>query len=581
MPREPQEEVYYNCGNCGFGEVVPKVIECRICGETFHDGKHSNEARKHSVDCRFELISRAEEKLNSSNLLEGKNLLSLVDEAVKEPWTHPENHDDQDEEAVKNMEYWASRCNTKPLPLFGSEVMRRPDIQCSSAIKERHGNRKLDFGSHCYQASLLPSDPNAFVGYSPCAIQTTWAPLYNFLNPVDTDWTDPRYRLGINYTKDAVWAYSQRQTWRNGSMVFRPFTPQFSVPHGGVNFSIHANADTYQQHGGLDADVWTTDNQQLGRHVKPLLEELSTLTNDCPIPRYQMIIDPNQFVRTRKSDGKKVWVPCEFDVASDGSKATLVGNDRAHWMNTKKIDSIATPVLSAALPLLAKLTKPHLLLEGQRLQVVVKAQSITVPKKQNDDDAPEYVGLWHVDGEHEPVAAVVLYYYDVDEALVGGNMEFLDHRPMAVLGYGDTDMPDDFPPGRVRQALRPDASEEETQVQPPMIPNCSVPIKTGTMLVFFKLPDGPSRTSYGKHITSAASVTEVCCFVCVGPCGRTPRPRKMSSRTSVSLQARSYGRMSRTSQRCSAGSFSRSCCRSCDGISWYCALHPTTSLDVK
>jgi hypothetical protein len=152
-----------------------------------------------------------------------------------------------------------------------------------------------------------------------------------------------------------------------------------------------------------------------------------------------MIIDPNQFVRTRKADMKKVWVPCEFDVASDGSnRACLVGGDRAHWIGSTLIDSVATPVLNAALPLLSKLTKPYLLLEGQRLQVVVKAQSITVPKKQNDDDAPEYIGLWHVDGEHEPVVAVVLYYYDVDDALIGGNMEFLDRRPMGVLGKWDT-----------------------------------------------------------------------------------------------------------------------------------------------
>ena len=42
--------------------------------------------------------------------------------------------------------------------------------------------------------------------------------------------------------------------------------------------------------------------------------------------------------------------------------------------------------------------------------------------------------------------AVVLYYYDVDEALEGGNMEFLDRRPLAVLGSGDTSQPENFPP---------------------------------------------------------------------------------------------------------------------------------------
>ena len=106
-----------------------------------------------------------------------------------------------------------------------------------------------------------------------------------------------------------------------------------------------------------------------------------------------MIIDPNQFVRTTKR-GQKVWVPCEFDIDIDGRAASLVGKERAHWLDSTFIDSVATPVLSAALPLLANLKKNHLLLEGQRLQVVVKAQSITVPKKQPNDDPPVYEGLW-------------------------------------------------------------------------------------------------------------------------------------------------------------------------------------------
>jgi hypothetical protein len=228
-------------------------------------------------------------------------------------------------------------------------------------------------------------------------VQATWAPLDDSLNPCDfSTIEDPRYCLGINYTKEAVWAYNQRQTWRDNTMVYRPFTPHFSVPKGGVNPRIllsDAASPVQRQHGGTNADVWTVQNREIGRRIQPLLEEVANLTNDRPLPRYQMIIDPNQFVRARKSDGKRVWVPCEFDIAADGGSATLVGNDRAHWMDPALIDSVATPVLSAALPLLAKLTKPYLLLEGQRLQVAVKAQSITVPLKQEDDDAPEYVGL--------------------------------------------------------------------------------------------------------------------------------------------------------------------------------------------
>lgn len=155
------------------------------------------------------------------------------------------------------------------------------------------------------------------------------------------------------------------------------------MPAIGLNPSIvgRTRVSDYFQHGGPNSDVWTSNNVDIAPIIKPVLEDLANSTMDCPLPRYQMIIDPNQFVRSRREDGQKVWVPCEFDIASDGSQASLVGGPRAHWMDSGMIDSVATPVLTAALPMLAKLKKPCLLLEGQRLQVVVKAQSITVPKK--------------------------------------------------------------------------------------------------------------------------------------------------------------------------------------------------------
>ena len=93
--------------------------------------------------------------------------------------------------------------------------------------------------------------------------------------------------------------------------------------------------------------------------IRPVLDDLADpTTNDCPLPRYQMVIDPKQFCRTR-TNGTNVWIPCEFDVyrrspstprSNNGHiscTSTLVGEDRAHWMNTNTIDSIATPVLDA------------------------------------------------------------------------------------------------------------------------------------------------------------------------------------------------------------------------------------------
>ncbi|OEU23139.1 hypothetical protein FRACYDRAFT_233306 [Fragilariopsis cylindrus CCMP1102] len=45
-----------------------------------------------------------------------------------------------------------------------------------------------------------------------------------------------------------------------------------------------------------------------------ILDDLADhTTNDCPLPRYQMVIDPKQFCRTR-TNGTNVWIPCEFDV---------------------------------------------------------------------------------------------------------------------------------------------------------------------------------------------------------------------------------------------------------------------------
>ena len=340
------------------------------------------------------------------------------------------------------------------------------------------------FGKNCFEVSLLPSS-------GPCFLQTTWD-AYDFVS-----YQSPRKTFGIAYTKEAVWAWRQMPGVTSDSVYgpdddsddnddddgvcdCQPTDPSYFVPATGVNPTINSLSGPLLaiQHGGARCDVWTIScrNPEI-LHIKEILKKVAMKTNDCPIPRYQMIIDPNQFVRTRKSDQKKVWVPCEFDISRNGI-ARLVGGERAHWMSSGLIDQIATPVLTAAIPLLAKLTKPHLLLEDQTLQVVVKAQSITVPKKQEEDDSPEYVGLWHVDGELEAVAAVVLYYYEVDDALLGGDMEFIDRRPMDILGSGDTILNHKIISGDLKAALRP------ADKSSPTIPNCSVPISTGTLMVF-------------------------------------------------------------------------------------------------
>mmetsp|Transcript_93669 Transcript_93669/g.265239 ORF Transcript_93669/g.265239 Transcript_93669/m.265239 type:complete len:373 (+) Transcript_93669:274-1392(+) len=184
-----------------------------------------------------------------------------------------------------------------------------------------------------------------------------------------------------------------------------------------------------------------------------------------------MVVDPNKFVRSTPRG--KVWVPCEFDVDALGS-ARLLGGGRSHAL-PKLAESVARPVLEAALPLLAQLDRPRLLLDERRLQVVFKAQRIIVPPKVSEDADSEYVGLWHVDGLLEHVAAVALYYYHVDENLRGGDMEFAGREPADVLGWGDcSNNAARLSKGTLRTALEEGSG----------LTFCRVPVGEGSLLVF-------------------------------------------------------------------------------------------------
>ncbi|CAE7695808.1 unnamed protein product, partial [Symbiodinium pilosum] len=222
---------------------------------------------------------------------------------------------------------------------------------------------------------------------------------------------------------------------------------------------------------GQKLDVWSCTTSL--PEIKSLLDAHAEKTNDRPIPRYQMIVDPNQFVR--ETEEGPVWVPCEFDVDADGA-AHLVGGSRSH-RNPGLAARVAQPVLEAALPLLAKLRRPQLLLDNRRIQVVFKAQRIIVPATVSKGSDSEYVGLWHVDGCREHIAAVVLYYYHVDENLEGGAMEFCGREPLDVLGWGDcSNNYYKLTKEGLRAALRTDETKS--------VENCRVPISTGRLLVF-------------------------------------------------------------------------------------------------
>mmetsp|Transcript_8854 Transcript_8854/g.21143 ORF Transcript_8854/g.21143 Transcript_8854/m.21143 type:complete len:636 (+) Transcript_8854:45-1952(+) len=222
---------------------------------------------------------------------------------------------------------------------------------------------------------------------------------------------------------------------------------------------------------GARCDVWSTVLDI--PNIKRILDEHAFLTDDRPIPRYQMIVDPNRFVH-ETPDGP-VWVPCEFDITE--GVAQLVGGSRSHRF-PHLAKEVATPVLNAALPLLARLRRPQLLLEGQRLQAVFKAQRIILPPATGDNET-EYIGLWHVDGHREDVVAVVLYYYHVDSSLRGGDMEFCGREPLDVLGIGDCDNNfSSFTGKSLRTAFRGTSKTE------PIVQNCRTPVTAGTLLVF-------------------------------------------------------------------------------------------------
>ena len=368
----------------------------------------------------------------------------------------------------------------------------------SPCLRDSDLNFESDFKRNILAAALRGSQrsPHVPAEYFPLAVQ-----VYRLAGPrtfvTDLYYTGKTALKLMVYTKERAWMWevdnigqSNEKHLPYAEWLAHGLCPFLKIPDCLNPSLISSSASTVgslpQQHGTSDCDVWSFQLPQAVTHIKHLCDNLAHTTNDRPIPKYQMIIDPNQCVRTRKSDGKTVWVPSEFDVATDGT-VEMVGGERGHWMNMDAVQQVSTPILEHALPLLARLKKPHLLLEGQRLQVVVKAQRIILPPSQENTDAhggdnsstAEYVGLWHVDGEHEAVVAVVLFYYHVDSVLHGGNMEFIDRRPIDVIGsdYCDENYRN-FDQRSLRRALR--ATDQEG----PGIPNCSVPIDNGTLLVF-------------------------------------------------------------------------------------------------
>lgn len=114
------------------------------------------------------------------------------------------------------------------------------------------------------------------------------------------------------------------------------------------------------------------------------------------------------------------WVPTEVRVSADAS-CRLLGPlfDLPQSAEFAPFYEAVERLCARAAPMLAALRRPAFLLPGT-LQMVPKAQRILL------EGGESYEGVWHQDGRHDAVQAVVLYYYRVDEALRGGAVELAD-----------------------------------------------------------------------------------------------------------------------------------------------------------
>jgi hypothetical protein len=249
--------------------------------------------------------------------------------------------------------------------------------------------------------------------------------------------------------------------------------------------------------------------------LRTQLDVIATETNDFPFPMYQNIIDPNMLAHaitlhdsapdqhhsSRAGTTRYQWTPSLFEaeelapVEAIYTLQSCAFHLTAHKLPTSAIRSVRSylgtdviarcrllsrvhsydpsckallhihieELLQTALPLLSKLRRPAMLLPGLA-QVVVKAQRIYLKPGE------EYNGIWHLDGLHEHVVAVVLYYYRCDPTLTGGQLEFVDKQGSVFGICGD------YPHDPFEQEDMKDFVES--------LPHCKVDVTEGTMIVF-------------------------------------------------------------------------------------------------
>jgi hypothetical protein len=230
-------------------------------------------------------------------------------------------------------------------------------------------------------------------------------------------------------------------------------SPLFVAPFPKIDWYLDLKKVTMKH---PEADVYYSNSLVgpcLQRMITLYLDKLAYKNKDYFNPMYHNIIDPN--MTAIEQDGVYKWTATnliieELSIIRFNTMISLklvmkrlnfklgkyiLNNIKSCLLNkkvpnvhiaspisnipmedNKELYVVAEEILNITLPILSKITRPAILLPG-KLQAVVKAQRIYLKPVE------EYEGLWHRDGKHEDIVAVVIYYYRVSKQLIGGDLE--------------------------------------------------------------------------------------------------------------------------------------------------------------
>eukprot|EP01103_Thecamoeba_quadrilineata_P002055 TRINITY_DN1194_c0_g1_i2.p1 TRINITY_DN1194_c0_g1~~TRINITY_DN1194_c0_g1_i2.p1 ORF type:complete len:445 (+),score=87.64 TRINITY_DN1194_c0_g1_i2:656-1990(+) len=276
------------------------------------------------------------------------------------------------------------------------------------------------------------------------------------------------------------------------------------------NFAVKQDFN-YQQDSSCDV-FYVHENaidQKTHNTLKKKLDEMASKSGDHVLWNYQNIIDPNmlvqddkwiatdflvetvpneQLVRVLREISTKILgegvgpLPLEliiriisFTETDPSVHAQMTGgvNDLDPIEHVELHECLQT-ILTASLPLLSKLRKPAIILPG-KLQAVIKAQRIYLSNAGDD-----YEGVWHRDGEQEDIIGVVLYYYRVTSDIEGGQLEFIDRRPIIHnFWMGGDCTPTNFSKESAMNVLKGNQMNQMGK-----LPRCKVDVKEGSLIVF-------------------------------------------------------------------------------------------------